>query len=179
MLGVRSRFLTLVIQKNPKVIGTHCVIHREPLAARTTSQPLKQALDSAVQSCQLYKSECSEYQTLSKIIPRYGCWIWFSVVSHFCALALKKGNILILLACLLPQVIEFLKIQHKQELKTNISNVMFQNRLAFLADICSHLNELNRKLQDVGANTLGLRDKIAVFIAKLKLWKTKIQSGRE
>jgi len=38
---------------------------------------------------------------------------------------------LILLACLLPQVIEILKIQHKQELKTNISDVMFQNRLAF------------------------------------------------
>jgi len=63
---------------------------------------------------------------------------------------------LILLACLSSQVIDFLKIQHKQELKTNISDVMFQNRLAFLADACSHLNELNRKLQDVGANILGL-----------------------
>jgi len=37
MLGVRSDFLTLVIQKNPKVIGTHRIIHREALAAKTMS----------------------------------------------------------------------------------------------------------------------------------------------
>jgi len=48
MLGVQSGFLTLVIQKNPKVIRTHCVIHREALAARTMSQPLKQAFDFAI-----------------------------------------------------------------------------------------------------------------------------------
>jgi len=55
---------------------------------------------------------------------------------------------------------------------------MFQNRLAFLADIFFHFNELNCNLQGVGANILELRDKIAAFIAKLKLWKTKIQSGQ-
>jgi len=55
---------------------------------------------------------------------------------------------------------------------------MFQNRLAFLADIFSHLNELNRNLQGVNTNILGLREKITAFIAKLKLWKTKIQLGQ-
>ena len=40
MLGVRSGFLTLVKQKN-------CNIHREALASKTMSQPLKQALDCA------------------------------------------------------------------------------------------------------------------------------------
>lgn len=41
----------------------------------------------------------------------------------------------------------------------------------------SHLNELNRNLQGVNANMLVLRDKVASFIAKLNLWKTKMQSG--
>ena len=85
---------------------------------------------------------------------------------------------MIRLARLLPEVIEFLKIQHKQGLKTDIADVMFQNRLAFLGEIFSHLNELNRNLQGVAASILGLRDKIAAFIAKLILWKTKIQSGQ-
>jgi len=35
-----------------------------------------------------------------------------------------------------------------------------------------------RLLQGVGANILGLRDTIAGFIAKFKLWKTNIQSGQ-
>jgi len=64
---------------------------------------------------------------------------------------------LIRLARLLPEVIDFLKIQHKQELKTDISDVMFQNRLSFLADVFSHLNELKRKLQGVGARILSSR----------------------
>ena len=41
-----------------------------------------------------------------------------------------------------------------------------------------HFNGLNLKLQGVGVNILGLRDKIAAFIAKLELWKTKMQSGQ-
>ena len=64
---------------------------------------------------------------------------------------------LIRLARLLPEVIDLLKIQHKQELKTDISDVMFQNRLSFLADVFSHLNELKRKLQGVGARILSSR----------------------
>ena len=39
MLGVRSSFLALVKQKNPNVIGMHCIIHREALASRTMPQP--------------------------------------------------------------------------------------------------------------------------------------------
>jgi len=44
MLGVLSGFLSLVIQKNPKVIGTHCVIHREALAARKCHNHLSKHL---------------------------------------------------------------------------------------------------------------------------------------
>ena len=51
---------------------------------------------------------------------------------------------------------------------------MFQNRLAFLADIFSRLNELNRNLQGVNTNILGLREKITAFIAKLKLWTIQL-----
>ena len=60
------------------------------------------------------------------------------------------------LACLLPEVNEFLEIQHKQELRWNISGLVFQNRLAFLANMFSHLNELNRNLQGVDTNILTL-----------------------
>ena len=54
---------------------------------------------------------------------------------------------------------------------------MFQISLAFLTNIFSYFNGLNLKFQGVGVNILRLRDKIAAFIAKLQLWKTKMQSG--
>ena len=102
-----------------------------------------------------------------------------SLLFHTSVRWLSRGNMLIRLVRLLPDVIEFLEIQHKQELKTNISDAMFQIRLAYLADMFSHLNSLNLKLQGVDVNILDLRDKIAAFIAKLKLWKTKMQSGQK
>jgi len=86
---------------------------------------------------------------------------------------------LIRLARLLPEVIEFLKIQHKQELKTDIVDVMFQKRLAFLADIFSHLNELNRNSQGVGASILGLRDKMLLLLPSLNFGKQKYNLGRK
>ena len=85
---------------------------------------------------------------------------------------------LIWLVRLLPEVSEFLEIQHKQELKAEISDIMFQIKLAFLADMFYHFNGLNLKLQGVGVNVLGLGDKIAAFIEKLQLWKTKMRSGQ-
>ena len=91
---------------------------------------------------------------------------------------LSKGDVLIRLVRLLPEVIECIEIQHKKELKAVISDLKFQNRLAFLADMFFHLNELNRKLQGVDSNLLGQRDKIAAFIAKLELWKKKVQTGQ-
>ena len=99
-----------------------------------------------------------------------------SLLFHTSVRWLSKGNMLIRLVRLLSEVIEFIEIQHKKELKAVISYLKFQNILAFLADMFCHLNELNSKLQGVHSNLLG-RDKIAAFIAKLALWKKKVQTG--
>ena len=63
-------------------------------------------------------------------------------------------------------------------MKSIITDSIFQKRLAYLADIFNHLNELNRKLQGMDSSIIVQRDKIAAFIAKLELWEGKIQSGR-
>ena len=48
ILGARSGFVKLLKQKNPKVVTLHCIIHREALASRTMTQPLKEALEAAI-----------------------------------------------------------------------------------------------------------------------------------
>ena len=55
----------------------------------------------------------------------------------------------------LPEVIEFIEIQHKTDLKTDILKAMFQNRLAFLFYL---LNELNASCK----------------VATQKYWPTRI-----
>ena len=48
MLGARSGFVELLKQKNPKVVTLHRIIHREALASRTMTPPLKEALEMAI-----------------------------------------------------------------------------------------------------------------------------------
>ena len=101
-----------------------------------------------------------------------------NLVYHTSVRWLSKGNMLNRLVLLLQEVIEFLEIQKKRQLKSIIIDSIFQKRLAYLADVFGDLNELNRKLQGMDPNIIVQRDKIASFIAKLELWKGKIQSGR-
>ena len=141
-------------------------------------QSLTQTLDYAIKVVNYIKSSALNVKLFGKLCHDLGAE-YESLLFHTSVRWLSRGNMLIWLVRLLPEVIEFLEIQHKQELKTNFSDAMFQIRLAYLADLFSHLNSLNLKLQGVDVNILGLRDKIAAFIAKLKLWKTKMQSGQK
>ena len=176
MLGARSGFVELVKRKNPNIIATHCIIHREALASRTMPEELKQTLDSAIKILNYIKASA-----LNSRLFRRLCQDMESehqnLVYHTSVRWLSKGNMLNRLVLLLQEVIEFLEIQKKRELKSIITDSIFQKRLAYLADIFGHLNELNRKLQGMDSNIIVQRDKIAAFIAKLELWKGKIQSG--
>ena len=139
-------------------------------------EELKQTLDSAIKILNYIKASA-----LNSRLFRRLCQDMESehqnLVYHTSVRWLSKGNMLNRLVLLLQEVIEFLEIQKKRELKSIITDSIFQKRLAYLADIFGHLNELNRKLQGMDSNIIVQRYKIAAFIAKLELWKGKIQSG--
>ena len=141
MLGARSGFLELVKRKNSNVIGTHCIIHRKALASRTMSLPLKQTLDSAIKVINYIKASVLNTQLFKKLCQDMGAE-HESLLFHTSVRWLSKGDMLIRLVRLLPEVIKFIEIQHKKELKGVISDLKFQNRLVFLADMFCYLNEL-------------------------------------
>ena len=61
MLGARSGFATLMKQKNPKMVTLHCIIHQEALASRTMTQPLKEALETAIRLVNFVKLSARNY----------------------------------------------------------------------------------------------------------------------
>ena len=148
MLDARSGFLELVKRKNSNVIGTHCIIRRKALASRTKSLPLKQTLDSAIKVINYIKASALNTRLFKKLCQNMGAeyeyLLFYTSVGW-----LSKGDILIWLVRLLPEITEFIEIQHKKELKAVILDLKFQNRSAFPADMFCHLNELNRKLHGV------------------------------
>lgn len=68
--------------------------------------------------------------------------------------------------------------RNKNDLKATVSDEAFQCRLAFLADMSSHLNELNRKLQGADSDIISHRDKVNAFVSKLELWRRRFEIGR-
>ena len=134
MLGVRSGFLALVKQKNPNVIEMHCIIHREALASRTMPQSLKKTLNCAIKVVNYIKASALNTRIFVKFCQDIGT-DYDSLLFHTSVRWLSRGNMLIRLVRLLPEVCEFLEIQHKQERKAEISDVIFQIGLAFLAGL--------------------------------------------
>lgn len=52
-------------------------------------------------------------------------------------------------------------------------------KLAYMADISEHLNELNKKMQGRSENYLTCSDKLMGFKNKLELWQKKLQNGSQ
>ena len=77
---------------------------------------------------------------------------------------------------LLPEVTQFLQERNKDDQKAAVSDETFQCRLAFHADMFSHLNELNCKLQGADSDIIGQRDKVNAFVSKLELWRGKFET---
>ena len=177
MMGARSGFAKLLKQKNPKVVTQHCIIHREVLASRTMTQPLKETLDTVIRlvnfvkasalNCRLFRRLCQDLES-----------DYERLVFHTAVRWLSKGDMLNRLVHLLPEDTQFLQERNKDDLKAAVSDETFQCRLAFLADMFSHLNELNCKLQGADSDIIGQRDKVNAFVSKLELWRGKFETGR-
>ena len=67
MIGARSGFAKLLKQKNPKVVTQHCIIHREALASRTMTQPLKETLDTAIRLMNFVKASALNYRLFRRL----------------------------------------------------------------------------------------------------------------
>lgn len=99
MMGARSGFAKLLKQKNPKFVTQHCIIHREALASRTMTQPLKETMETVVRlvyfvkasalSCRLFRRLCQDMESDYEGLLFHTAVRWLSKDVH-CAFALRK-----------------------------------------------------------------------------------------
>lgn len=176
LLGCRSGFLQLAKEKNPDIIGSHCMIHREALASKTLTPELQDvlkicikvvnAIKSSALNTRLFEVLCSEMSSEHKTLLFHTEVRWLS-----------KGNMLNRLYELKNEVEIFLLSQEKNNLCDQFTNEKIVFSLAYLADLFEMLNVLNMKLQGRNLNIIQACDTINSFIEKIKLWKEKVMSG--
>lgn len=81
-----------------------------------------------------------------------------------------------LISELTDEVAIFLQ-ENKSDFAENFEDEIFILSLSYLADIFSHLNDLNLFMQGMFANNIDCTEKVEAFKKKLSLWKRRIQGG--
>lgn len=89
---------------------------------------------------------------------------------------LSKGKCLQRFLSLRNEVKIFL-VEHNPDMAQNLNNKRWMLKLSYLSDIFEKLNELNLSLQGKASTIFTLRSKIGGFLAKLDIWRKRVQDG--
>ena len=136
---------------------------------------LAEVLDQSVQVVNYIKSRPLKSRLFSQLCAEMGA-DHQSLLLHTEVRWLSRGKVLSRLYELREEVLEY-SIEHPVPHKDKLADQRWCTKLAYLADIFGHLNELNAKLQGRNENILLSTDKIRGFMGKLILWQEAFGTG--
>lgn len=90
---------------------------------------------------------------------------------------LSRGKVLARLFELRHEISQFLLNQNKHELHKRLEDKHWIAKLAYMADIFEHMNELNVKMQGKKENILTCSDKLNGLKQKIVLWQNELRRG--
>ena len=172
MVGNENGFVVFLKKDVPNLIGVHCIVHRETLAASDASkiilellfvEKLTNKIYSWVQNSTKRNDQLISLQKLMQLETLHALQIhgvrWLS-----------RGQVIERLVVLMPPILTLWKSEKKDSWydKARIFSVQFC--LHMLADIMSELNKLNKKFQEEYVDVTSLGAAIDVTINTLKMW---------
>ncbi|EFJ23708.1 hypothetical protein SELMODRAFT_415128 [Selaginella moellendorffii] len=134
----------------PKIIGVHCVAHREALAAKdgfTTNQPIFDAID--------------------KLAQKIKSWLGKSSLRHKELKELLQGEVMQWLVIAMPALLDQWKIADKTQY-SSLTTIQVQFFIHLLADVLAELNKLNVLFQAQMTNCLEIVSFLDMTIETLK-----------
>ena len=170
MIGSVQGFVSRVKEKNPEVITTHCFLHREVLVSKTIGEDLKQVFDISVNMVNFIKQRPLKSCMFAKLCENMQK-DHVTLLLHTEARWLSRGKVLTRVLLL------FFKENNKTSFCECLESTNWQMKLAYLADIYQHLNNLNTSMEGTKENILTSTDKLLAFKNKLTVWKKHLSRG--
>ena len=173
MTGKRSGFITCVQEKNHRVVGIHCIIHREALASKSMQGHLNCVFLTAVKIVNFIKARALNSRLFTTPCEEMGAE-HTQLFLHTEVRWLSRGRVFTRLFELREELQIFLE-GTKSELPKSVKNLEFVSLLAYLADIFDKLNNLNSSLQGSNVTILDLTDKALAFVRKIGIWISGVE----
>ena len=123
MLGCRFGFQTLVKQKSPNIVGTHCTIYRQALMMKTVSDELKNVLNHVITAENFIKSNALNSRLFSELCKESDSEFEILLL-HSHVSWLSKGKVLKRVLILYQEILQFVE-DTKPELHAEFSNIRF------------------------------------------------------
>lgn len=141
MTGSKKGFVSCVKQKNPTVQFTHCCIHREALMVKNLPEELLNTMNECIKIINLIKSRAINSRIFGLLCAEMGAE-YESLLFYTEIRWLSRGKVLARLFELRHEVREFLLTQNMLEICQHLDDDYWIAKLAYMADIFEHLNEL-------------------------------------
>uniref|UniRef100_A0A1Y1KZY7 HAT C-terminal dimerisation domain-containing protein n=2 Tax=Photinus pyralis TaxID=7054 RepID=A0A1Y1KZY7_PHOPY len=175
MTGKNSGLVAKLKSIMPNVSWTHCFLHRQALAAKVLPSDLNDVLKEVIKIVNSIKGKALQTR-LFRIVCEDMDSLHRNLLYHTEVRWLSKGKVLTRVLELKAELLMFLQ-DAKSEYADHFSDPVWLLKLAFLADLFSHLNNLNKNLQGREENILTAKDKVKAFHAKLHFWSTSLQNN--
>ena len=176
MIGSVQGFVSRVKEKNSEVITTHCFLHREVLVSKSIGNDLKQVLDITVNMVNFIKQRPLMSGMFARLCENMQK-DHVTLLPHTEARWLSRGKVLSRVFELRQELLLFFKENNKASFCECLESTNWQMKLAYLADIYQHLNNLNTSMQGAKENILTSTDKLLAFKNKLSVWKKHLSKG--
>ena len=145
MIGKKSGFAALLKKKVPDIIVKHCFLHRHALAAKILPPNLKDVLSICVRVVNFIRGRPVHHRLLKLFCEEMGSEHQV-LLFHTEARWLSSGKILTRMAELKDEIAIFLR-EYQSNFADKLEDKVFFLSLCYLADIFSHLNDLNMFMQ--------------------------------
>jgi len=160
---------------SPECNFTHCVLHREALAARHLPDVFKKVLDESVKIVNFIKTRPQKSREFKILCQDMGS-LHENLLLHTDVRWLSRGNVL-------ARVFELHKELHLffTDHKSNLSSVLIDFdwllKLAYLSDIFEKLNIWNKSMQGSVSDIFYVENKTNAMIKKITLWENEIENN--